>query len=438
MRVERLGTANAVAIGVAIALATLPGPAIAVHLDYAVDAGVERNDNVAMSAVDPFVEDSFRAGMGFALTHDTSAIQTSITGRAEYRDYLSDTFADTFEGTLAGRFNWFAVPERLSFTVEDSLMLQAVNTFVPDSPGNRQQVNVLSVGPNLYFNLPAQLRGQAELRYSSADAEITDDFNSQRQSLALRAVKELSTTSQVSLNLQGQRIDFDDDSVARDYTRYDVFGRFARDLAHFALGLDAGYSRLSYGSGDGDLSEPLLRANVDWLPNRRHRLSMAASRQFSDAATDALVGIGGDTTTMPGPLLVGDAVVNTSPFEERRLSLGYTFTGSRLQLLVEPYINRLDYVDADEFDQDGHGVIFSTTWELRPRLFIGAFTTFDHVDYLQLGVEHETRRYGFHMQHDWSRHWGSRIEWARHDRRSSVPGDDASQDTFYLSIIYRR
>ncbi|MGY1425052.1 hypothetical protein [Lysobacter sp. A289] len=434
MRGKRLGTATAFAT----ALAALPGIATAVQLDYSVDVGVERNDNVALSEVEPIEEDILRSGLGFELTHDTSAIQSSIAGRAEYRSYLGDTFSDTVDGTLDGRFNWFALPERLSFTVEDSLAVQAVNTLAANTPGNRQQVNVLSLGPNLYFDLGNTLRGRAELRYTDSDAEITDEFNSQRLGLAVRTVKELSPTSQVSLNLQGQRVDFDDDVVARDYTRYDIFGRYARDLANFSLGLDAGYSQLAYRTGDGDRSEPLLRTNLDWVPNDRHRLSLAGSQQFSDAATDALVGIGEAAAATPGPSLVGDAVVNASPYKERRLSLGYTFTGTRLGVAIEPYVNKLDYVDADEFDQEGHGAALSVGWQLRPRLSVGIFASLDHIDYLQLGIEQETRRYGIHLQHDWSRHWSSRIEWARYERRSSLPGDDADQDLLYLSVTYHR
>lgn len=423
---------------VAAAIAALPGIAVAVQLDYSVDVGVERNDNVALTEVDPVEEDILRSGLGFALTHDTAAIQTSLAGRAEYRDYLDDTFSDTVDGTLEGRFNWFALPERLSFTVEDNLAVQAVNTLAANTPGNRQQVNVLSLGPNLYFDLGETVRGRAELRYTGSDAEITDEFNSQRLGLAVRTIKELGPTSQVSLNLQGQRVDFDDDVVARDYTRYDAFGRYARELADFSLGLDAGYSRLSYRTGDGSRSEPLLRANVDWVPNARHRLSLAGSQQFSDAATDALAGIGEGAAAMPGQVLVGDAVVNASPYKERRLSLGYTFTGTRLGMSVEPYVNKLDYVDADAFDQDGHGATLTAGWQLRPGLSVGSFASLDHIDYPRLGIEQETRRYGVHLQHQWSRHWSSRIEWARHQRRSSVPGDDADQDMLYLSITYHR
>ena len=101
----RLGTVHALAA----ALATLPGTAAALRLDYSVDLGVERNDNVAMTPIDPVEEDILRAGLDFALTHDTAVIQASLAGRAEYRDYLGDAYDDTLDGTAQGRLNWFAL-----------------------------------------------------------------------------------------------------------------------------------------------------------------------------------------------------------------------------------------------------------------------------------------------------------------------------------------
>ncbi|MCY7353507.1 MAG: hypothetical protein LH470_00165 [Lysobacter sp.] len=419
---------------VATMLATQCGAASAVQLDYLLNAGVERNDNLLLTETDPVSENILRAGIGFLLSEETSAVQTSITGSAEYRNY--DAFPDAVDGTLTGRLNWNAVPERLSFTIEDNLALQSINTLAADSPGNRQQVNVLSLGPTLFFDLARGLKGQAELRYISSDAEVTDEFNSQRLGLALRTVKELSTTSRVSLNLQGQRVDFDNDIVARDYTRYDVFARYARNLARFEIGLDAGYSRLAYRDGNDTRSEPLLRADLGWSPSERHRLNLRASRQFSDAATDALAGVEDATATVPGTVLLGDAVVNASAYEERRLSLGYVFTNTRLTLTFEPYINRLDYVDSNEFDQDGHGAIFDLSVHLRPRLSLGMFATLENIAYSQLDIKQETRRYGVHVRRDWSRHWSGRIEWSRYERRSTVLGEDADQNLLYLSMTY--
>ena len=126
----------------AAVLATLPGHAQAARVDYTVDLGMERNSNVTMAPVDPIEQRYLRAGVGFSITENVSALQLNLDGRAEYRDYEDDIFADTVDGTLSGRLNWVAIPERLFFLVEDNLTVQPVDSLVPDGPGNRQQVNV--------------------------------------------------------------------------------------------------------------------------------------------------------------------------------------------------------------------------------------------------------------------------------------------------------
>ena len=123
----------------AAVLATLPGHVLAARVDYTVDLGMERNSNVTMAPVDPIEQRYLRAGVGFSITENISALQLNLDGRAEYRDYEDDIFADTVDGTLSGRLNWVAIPERLFFLVEDNLTVQPVDSLVPDGPGNRQQ-----------------------------------------------------------------------------------------------------------------------------------------------------------------------------------------------------------------------------------------------------------------------------------------------------------
>ena len=190
-----------VLIGASV-LASSPQIAHALRIDYVIDLAAERNDNLLVTPTDPIALTILSPGIGFEVSHDSSTLQTRITGRAEYRRYGDDRFDDSVDGALTARVNWVAIPERLSFSVIDSLSLQPVNTLVPDTPGNRQQVNVLSAGPTLSFDWGAGWRGATELRYVRSEAEITDQFNSNRIDLALRAIKPLSTTRRLALNLQ--------------------------------------------------------------------------------------------------------------------------------------------------------------------------------------------------------------------------------------------
>ncbi|MGH8063210.1 MAG: outer membrane beta-barrel protein [Pseudoxanthomonas sp.] len=422
-------------VGFAIAtLVVVPGTALAARVDYNVDLGVEHNDNVSLSPDDAIAQRYLRAGLGFTVTENTSALQAQVNGRVEYRNYEDDIFNDTTDGTLSGRVNWIAIPQRLFFTVEDSLSVQPVNALSPDGPGNRQQVNVFSAGPTLLVNWSPSLQGQAELRYIDSNAEISDQFNSKRVAAALRTIKELSPTRRLSANLQAQKVDFDDDIVARDYDRYDLFGRYSHSLAHVDLGVDAGYSRIEYQHGESR-SEPLLRADVTWNPTERSHFTGTISSQFSDTATDALTRIEADAT-VPDNVLTGDAVINASPYKVRSLDLGYSHTDTRLDFGASAYVQNRDYIDSDQFDQDTHGVRADVHWLLRRTLALGLFANGETIDYTQLNRKDDTVRLGATLRYHWARKWSVSLQAEHYRRDSTEAGQDVAQNIVYLSVSY--
>ena len=216
-------------------LGIAPLQAQAVRVDYALDAGVERNDNVLMSPTNPASSTAVRAGVGFLVAEDTSTVQAHFGGRFEYWNYVDGPQSNAFETSLSGRLNWFMIPETLSFTIEDSLEMRPVDRFAPDTADNRQRVNVLSLGPNVHFNFSEAFRGRFEMRWIDSNAEVTDDLESERILAALHAIRELDPTSSLTLSARGQDVDFDNDLVASDYRRYDAFMRYQKELARLGF-----------------------------------------------------------------------------------------------------------------------------------------------------------------------------------------------------------
>lgn len=427
------------AVIAALLLAGTPSAALALRLDYTIDAGIEHNDNVAFAAdelSDPISQTYPRAGLGFLLSQDSSMFQASIEGRANYYRYRSP-FSDSLDGFLNGRFNWVAVPERLHFSVEDYLSVQPIDALVPDGPGNRQQINVLSLGPTLFFRWTQTMNGVLDVRYLNTDAEVNEEFNSDRLSAGLRAIKELTPTSRISLNAEGQRIDFDNDLVARDYDRYDLIARYERELTRMSLGLDAGYSRIDYREGGQSSNAPLVRAEIRWNQDQRSRYALLVSSQFSDVASSAMGGTLGPGATIPNRLPVGDMVVDAEPFEERLASFTYSHQGTRTMFSVTPFGRWLRYVSNDAYNRDGSGLRIGLERTLRPGLRLDATAAYEKVEYITLGRDDRIREYGVGLQRDWSRHWSSRLEWRRHERSSNFFSRDPTQNIVYLSLAYR-
>ncbi|HJW47613.1 MAG TPA: hypothetical protein VJ484_14160, partial [Lysobacter sp.] len=378
------------------------GSAHAARLEYVADLGVERNDNLNLSQANPLEDTIYRPGIGFSLTEDAEKFRGSAAGRVEYRHYADGVYDNGFVGDLAARGDWRVIPERLTFTIEDALAQAAIDTFEADNPDNQQQVNVLAIGSTVDFRMGSALDGQVELRYVDFNAEVTDEFNSGRVDLVLRTIRRIDETSQAAVNVRGQSVDFDDEGIGRNYRRGDLYASYERHLNHFNLELDIGYSHIGYTHGFDSRSEPLFRADITWIPDDSKFLSMEITSQFSDAATDTMERH--EDVMIPGSILTSDTVINASPFNEERGVLSYTHTATLISASIDTYAHTLDYVESDEFDQEGYGVRGALLWIINPRTTVGVFGGFDHIDYLQLEREEEYLRYGVNFGHSFSRH----------------------------------
>jgi hypothetical protein len=426
---------STIAVAIAAALAAaVPGTADAVRIDYSIDAGYERDDNVTLSATDPVEQDIMRLGIGFEVQQNTSTVQARIAGRLDHRRY-EDIYSDATDRMLEGRLNWMIVPDRFGFLVEDSYGVQTINRFAPASPDNRQQVNVLSLGPNVYFNVGPTLRGQAELRYIDSHAEITQDFNSSRVGGALRIIKDIDATSSLSFNLQGQDIDFDNDLFARDHKRYEAFATYRRQFRRFDMQLDGGWSQLDYDDGQSH-DTPLLRANLGWRPSERSRFHANAANHLSDAATSALERIGG-TEGIPASVITGSSRVTASAYEVREFGGGYELTGVRTSLSLSAYHRDLDYIEPITANEKSRGGTISFGYRLQPSLMLRASASADRTEYDAPASRRENNRlYTLGLAKQWSRHWSSTLSLSRYRRTSSIDAAGFEQNLIYLGIAY--
>ncbi|MBW8852249.1 MAG: outer membrane beta-barrel protein [Xanthomonadales bacterium] len=425
----------------ALALCALrPGAALALRIDYVADLTVERNDNLLLTEHDPLALTLLRPGLGFAARHDGPALQLQLDGRIEQRRYRDRRFDDRIDGDADGRLTWIAIPERLRFEAVEDLSSQPVDTLAPDAPGNRQRVDVTSFGPTLQFGRSDDWHGDVGARWVRSRAEVTEVFNADRLDLALRAERRLGPTSRLAFHLETQRVDFLDDAAAQDYRRTQVFSRWTRTLSRFDLVLDAGVSRLHdlrprAGGADGR-SDPLLRATFGWRPDDRQRLRLRLSSQFSDVASDRLSAVSADTG-LPDTVPTGDIVVDATPYLERRLETEYVRHTERWHIAVVPHANRIRYEGNDTFDRDSRGGVLDLAWRMRPTVTLGTNANLDRSDYRRIDRVDETRRLRLWARWQRSRHWSVQVQFERWQRRSTVPGQDADQDTVGVTLAYR-
>ena len=424
----------------------LPTAASAVQLDYLVELGIEHNDNVNLSENDARSDNIIEPMLGFNLKQEGSTIQASANGIVQYRDYLGGEFSNEFRGQLASHLNWTAVPDRLNLTVEDYLGVQPINQLQPNTPSNQQQTNVFAIGPTLNFRFGPTVRGEAELRYIDSYAEETSEFNTNRVTGALRAIKDLDPTSTISANVGDERVDFKESDAGPDYSRYSVFGRYTRNWTKVDLIADLGYSWLRYSGGTiDDRDSPLGRAKLAWRYSERSTFGLDFAYQFSDAASGMMTGA--DIPNIPTNIATGDATTTSQAYLERRLGLSYAYTDPRLTFTVAPYYRKLGYssnvtdvtpLGVAGINQTGKGATAGLTYLLRPLLSIGLTANGENLRYDEIAREDKTWTVTAFLRQQWTRNWSWRVELTHYKRDSTTPGQSYDQNVAYFAVTYTR
>ncbi len=434
-------------------LSTLCGNADAVQLEYTVGVGIEHNDNLNLSENDPVGDTIIEPTFAFTANQSGSTFQGAANGIVQYRDFTEGHFSNDWRGQLNGQLNWSAIPERLNLGIEDYLGIQPINDLQPDTPGNQQQINVFAIGPTLNFRLGPTVRGQAELRYINSYADETEEFNSDRASAALRAIKDLSATSTIAANLVDERVDFRDSDLNPNYSRYSAYGRYTRKWTKIDLTTDLGYSWLKYSSNPLDIQDRnalLARGTLDWHVSDRSTITVDVAHQLSDAASNLLIGsaIGAETgNPIPAQIATGSATTTSAAFLENRIDFGYAYRGARGAFSIAPYYRKLDYGalssadnigDGAAINQSARGANFTASWLLRPLLTIGVVASGENLQYDQLGREDKTWSVQGFITQQFTRHWSWRADVTRYKRDSTVAGQSADQNIVFVGLTYSR
>lgn len=429
---------------ISLALALVAAPALADQFDWSLYSGVEHSDNIGLTATAPTSQWLLIPGFGFDYSKQGAVLQVQATGAAEYRDYLGGPYSSQKLGELAAQANWTVLPQRLDLVAQDYAGVQPISTLSSNGPDNQQQTNVLAVGPTLHFNLGSALLGQMDLRYINSRASRTTEFNSSRGEAALRLTRDVSPTSQLSFNVEDQKVDFDDSGEV-DYSRDEAYLRYVSKLARLDLDVSAGWSHIRMDKGMGSASNPLWRASIDWHATGNTMFGVSYTRNYSDAAQD-LINLAGPTqnglpTTAVVPLDIqtGGAVVGSGIYLEKRLQANYGYNIDRFTITLSPWYRKLHYMEPNiQPDETGRGGDAGVDYRLNPRLTLSGFTNYEREDYATLNRRDSTINLGLVLRQFINDHWSWRASLINQHRVSTAPGQGYRAKEIYFGVVYQR
>jgi hypothetical protein len=359
-------------------------------LAYGADVGFGETDNVFLSSSNKVTQTIATADADFAVNQQSRLFDVRAVGAFTDMNYLEGAYGNEFIGRFDGEAQYSLIPERLTWIVRDDFGQATLDAFTPVTPNNRQDINYVTTGPNLYLRLGGTGFFNASARFSDAYYQ-TSPFDSTRGLLTLGTGLQLSARSSVSLNGGAERVLFQNTAINNDFDRYSVFGRYEAHGARTDIAAAVGGTRVEQrGDGTGvttvtesgapittttglqtvapltslassapphdtDTTEPLLRLELSRTLSPTSKLTFAGGRELTDASSSFTTQQGAAVTIInvaPTPLT---SDVYTSTYG----SGAWQYTRYRTSLTVTGRWERDRYPGASEFDLTTEGVDFN-------------------------------------------------------------------------------
>ena len=218
---------------------------------WGLNLGARYTDNVGRVDVDEESETVGIAGVNFILAVNRPRLVGSAAADLHYEKYFDDTFDPDLRGGLDGLMSFAFVPERFLWSVQDNYGQVSRNRQAVDTPANLQDINYFSTGPDITLPLGARTSFQVSGRWSDAYYE-DDNQDSEDIVGSVALVRQLSSSTLISLNGSHSEVDYDEDNLFIDYQVEQAFLRFQLTGARTTVVVDGGVSRIEQ---DGDTSE---------------------------------------------------------------------------------------------------------------------------------------------------------------------------------------
>lgn len=310
------------------------GPGIAVaqedsvqpqSLDFGVTAGAIWSDNISMQSQNEESGTIAEVGLDLRYNQRSRRLQTDIEINTAYQRYVDDEFDDDFIGGVDGTLIVGVVPDHFEWFFQDNFGQARVDPLAASTPDNSEDVNYFTTGPDVTLRFSNRTSMRIGGRYSLTDYE-TAELDGDRYSAELALIRQVSGASALSLNVRGERLNFDDTLTGGgydNYDRYEGFVRYELSNSRTDLGVDVGYNSIDDGTDSSAGS--LLRLVLDRQISPSSSIQIRAGSEFSDAGN-----VFRSMQEVSGVSTDPEKVIETADALERRFGLlGWRFSRNR-------------------------------------------------------------------------------------------------------------
>ena len=264
---------------------TGPGPRAVIPpqiLNYGVDAGVGETDNVNLTHSDKVSQTLAVADADIDIEQQRRLFSVDAKGTFSYLDFLQGAYSPELIGRFDGLGRVSLIPGTLRWVVQEDFGQAQVDPFAPVTPTNRENINYLSTGPDLFLRLGSLGFVDMTGRYARTDYQVSP-FDSDRLLGSIAVGRLLSSGSSLSLDGSAQRVLFANTVLNTDYTRSSVYGDFEAQGARTELSANLGATKVTQGTES--ITGPLAKLRLSRKLSSAATLTFTAGRDITDGST---------------------------------------------------------------------------------------------------------------------------------------------------------
>lgn len=413
-----------------------PAVSLAAEYGYSLEYRGEHSDNITLAGVDPLTDwiDIARATL-YLRDPNAQTLRTDIFLDARYEDYSKDTVADRTLLTLNSNITWLMVPDGLSWVLEDYFGQTYRDVLLAAAPANQQDVNIVSTGPDASLRLNPVNTLLASLRAGKYNVEQLVETDPDRDSNRYYGLVgwryTASPTTNLSLNYDTTRMEFEDTLVNTDYDLGNVYFRLeSRRTARTVVSLDLGKSRIvpqDSDSIDGNLVRALYTRRMGVASNLR----FTANSLLTDTSNAILASGGVGTVTTP----IG-TVGASDIYRIKEVDATYTrqrgYGSDRLRLFAQ----RQDY-EGSLLDQERAGAYLDLGFGLTDTLSGAVFGNYINTHYTDLLSIDRDGQVGIRFSYRARQRLVFGLEARKTNRDSSDVARNYDETRATVSIAYR-
>jgi hypothetical protein len=199
-----------------LVLPLLAFPAWALNTGASLGVGIGYTNNATLSADNERDDWIASASAGLSVSEDSGPLTGAVGVTLDYLDYLRNSYSNQDYLGVNAKLRWAQVKDRLTWQLDDYFAQVPVDSLASDTPGNTQNTNVISFGPDVEFAITPRSKLVLKPVIQDYYYEVTD-INNQQLGLAASWMYRLFPTMDAGLDASITRVTYDNETLNPGY-----------------------------------------------------------------------------------------------------------------------------------------------------------------------------------------------------------------------------